>query len=912
MGLYATVRVGPYVCAEWDSGGYPVWAKFKPDVVVRGNNPGYIALQDHWLAEILPRIAAHQIHRGGNVVLLQLENEGAWWGAWEGKASDPYYQDLYDNAKRQGIEIPFFMSGFNHGTSPVLENADNAGRTCPWISTETWTGWYSNYGASDYQYMRILRSNSKLLARGASGQNFYMLHGGSNFASWNDNETAATYDYGTIIGQAGDLRPIYFALKANQLFATSFSQVLDHASLAVDAYRDFASAARVIGARKSPAGTVVFVQGLVGSVEPAVLKSVGRGAGGSLHIPALEVAQIVLDAPLAAAPANIKIVQATSRILGVARNGPTTTLILFGEAGDRGSLTLALGDVVKLIRVGYPSDRPEERIETAAGHTLRILSLSHQLSDRTWIVGPKGRESVVVGPEYVGEFSIRDGRPRMTIERPYGHPAPNKVIVYGRADVPAQHLAVKADMSRDDAPPPALSAWKTSLLSEMAPQFDDSAWMSSEDPVQMGADGDISAFAWYRAAVESPAAGPATLHFPGAADNLVVFVNGKRCKAAPSIANLPRHCDELRDGKLFWTAAIELLRGRNVIAVLASHQGRDKAGGYYGPIDHYYPKGIYKPVHLEMAGRKIPVKGWRMRGGIPAPESLALQPLGPACGSPAFFQASFTARPPSLGPNPILRATTRGLSRGTMFINGRCVGRYPEVVKYPNSEEPVGLYLPECWLSATGRNTLAIFDEEGRSPSGVRLQVEKAASREVIAVSETADPRVALAMPVYRPVDMRQSGRLNLASDRPATASSCDPRRPASDINDGDGETAWAPASVPTAKNPAWVARRPGKTLQGRGRGVRRVAVPGHDVFLLRRRIARRRHVDHARRPTTFAQRQGELQSGRMLDRPRDEGQASPLRSLDDRRRSGAPVGSRRHRRVSRLGRGAALRTGCK
>ena len=31
LGLYATVRVGPYVCAEWDFGGYPVcWLKFKP------------------------------------------------------------------------------------------------------------------------------------------------------------------------------------------------------------------------------------------------------------------------------------------------------------------------------------------------------------------------------------------------------------------------------------------------------------------------------------------------------------------------------------------------------------------------------------------------------------------------------------------------------------------------------------------------------------------------------------------------------------------------------------------------------------------------------------------------------------------------------------------------------------------
>ena len=39
LGLYVTARVGPYVLAEWDSGGYPVWARFKPGVVVRRSNP---------------------------------------------------------------------------------------------------------------------------------------------------------------------------------------------------------------------------------------------------------------------------------------------------------------------------------------------------------------------------------------------------------------------------------------------------------------------------------------------------------------------------------------------------------------------------------------------------------------------------------------------------------------------------------------------------------------------------------------------------------------------------------------------------------------------------------------------------------------------------------------------------------
>ena len=123
-----------------------MWAKFKPDCR-EGNNPGYIALQDHWLAEILP-VSPHTRSTGAATSLSATRKPEGRSGAWEGKAPDPYYQDLYDNARKYGIEIPFFMSGYHHGTSPVLENPDNGGCTCPWISTETWTGWYANYGAA--------------------------------------------------------------------------------------------------------------------------------------------------------------------------------------------------------------------------------------------------------------------------------------------------------------------------------------------------------------------------------------------------------------------------------------------------------------------------------------------------------------------------------------------------------------------------------------------------------------------------------------------------------------------------------------------------------------------------------------------------------------------------------------------
>ena len=79
-------------------------------------------------------------------------------------------------------------------------------------------------------------------------------------------------------------------------------------------------------------------------------------------------------------------------------------------------------------------------------------------------------------------------------------------------------------------------------------------------------------------------------------------------------------------------------------------------------------------------------------------------------------------RPGVSGPHPILRVSTSSLSRGFVWLNGRCLGRYPE-------KSPVdGIYLPESLLR-TGPNNLVIFDEDGNSPSGVKIIVEDAASR---------------------------------------------------------------------------------------------------------------------------------------------------------------------------------------
>ncbi|WP_205896239.1 beta-galactosidase, partial [Pseudomonas viridiflava] len=81
------------------------------------------------------------------------------------------------------------------------------------------------------------RRTWKIITHGGNGYNFYMAHGGSNFGYTNNDEDAAAYDYGAAVGQAGDLRPIYYTFKRAGYFARSFQDILENSTDASAAYQ---------------------------------------------------------------------------------------------------------------------------------------------------------------------------------------------------------------------------------------------------------------------------------------------------------------------------------------------------------------------------------------------------------------------------------------------------------------------------------------------------------------------------------------------------------------------------------------------------------------------------------------------------------------------------------------------------
>src|SRR5215813_14034215 len=80
-GLYVILRPGPYVCAEWEWGGYPAWLLKQKGIVVRSSDPKFMTPAKALLKRLGQELAALQIENGGPIIAVQVENEYGSFGS---------------------------------------------------------------------------------------------------------------------------------------------------------------------------------------------------------------------------------------------------------------------------------------------------------------------------------------------------------------------------------------------------------------------------------------------------------------------------------------------------------------------------------------------------------------------------------------------------------------------------------------------------------------------------------------------------------------------------------------------------------------------------------------------------------------------------------------------------------------
>ena len=245
-GLFVILRPGPYVCAEWEYGGYPWWLQNNPDLKIRTNNPAFLDSCRNYLEHLHARLDGLFASQGGPIIMVQAENE---FGSYVSQRTDipeeehlAYKMAVYRLLKETGFPEPFFTSdgswlfdgGTIDGVLPTANgetNIDNLkkavnkyhGDLGPYMVAEFYPGWLDHWAEPFVQVGAdgIAEQTKVYLAAGVSF-NFYMVHGGTNYgftsgANYNDDHDIqpdiTSYDYDAPISEAGWVTPKYEAIR---------------------------------------------------------------------------------------------------------------------------------------------------------------------------------------------------------------------------------------------------------------------------------------------------------------------------------------------------------------------------------------------------------------------------------------------------------------------------------------------------------------------------------------------------------------------------------------------------------------------------------------------------------------------------------------------------------------------------
>jgi len=119
LGLYLIVRPGPYVCAEWERGGFPSWVAAQR-FPLRTTHPASLGTSQHWFDLVLPIIQRHQILLGGPIIMVQVENEYDYSPPMPATDKREYVRFLARLVWKAGITVPVITCW----TKQARENSD--------------------------------------------------------------------------------------------------------------------------------------------------------------------------------------------------------------------------------------------------------------------------------------------------------------------------------------------------------------------------------------------------------------------------------------------------------------------------------------------------------------------------------------------------------------------------------------------------------------------------------------------------------------------------------------------------------------------------------------------------------------------------------------------------------------------
>lgn len=248
-GMYIMLRPGPYVCSEWEMGGLPWWLLKKKDIKLRTNDVYFLERTKLFMNEIGKELADLQVSRGGNIIMVQVENEyGAYATDKEyianirdivkgaGFTDVPLFQcDWSSTFQRNGLDDLVWTINFRTGANidAQFKKLQEARPNAPLMCSEFWSGWFDHWGRKhETRDAETMVSGIKDMLDRHISFSLYMTHGGTTFGHWGGANSPAysamcsSYDYDAPISEAGWATPKYYKLREMMMQYADSAQVI--------------------------------------------------------------------------------------------------------------------------------------------------------------------------------------------------------------------------------------------------------------------------------------------------------------------------------------------------------------------------------------------------------------------------------------------------------------------------------------------------------------------------------------------------------------------------------------------------------------------------------------------------------------------------------------------------------------
>jgi Glycosyl hydrolases family 35 len=675
LGMYFFARVGPFVSGEWEAGGYPGWLLGKAGTEVRTANEATRPYIRRWFEQLIPRIARRQVTRGGPVILVQMENEYPYVNRAEG---EEYLGFLIQIVRELGIEVPVsdcngldlkIPSSFKTLNGLNISNIRRHRKEYPGdpiFLSEFYPGWLECWGwpnLAGFPPMLVTYQQALwVLAEGAMF-NYYVFHGGTHFEHWaartakSDDAFIMTRYYSEApLAEGGTLSERYFAAKSGGVIAANFHDFFATAE-PVAAPLAISGPVRA-SALRSPRGVMQFIlpQHAVSAGEsyrndgrPPFLSMVENRPlaelnqqPGALRLPSGRVVSLAegsaypIMTPVGlTVDTHCRIDYSNATVFGLAGTSARRTLLLRGEAGRSGIISVNGREVEFVFPVNEPS-------ETRAG-AITILALPRELADRTWFA----EDSVLIGPAFVGDQ--RDGAHECSVDG-----STSRVVVITPSGERASHAI-------ETTPVPLglvrLACWSAHPLPELAGGGE---WRNIAVPKPAEELGVPYGYTWYRSTVRSEAARKTSMYAPNAADRIHAFRGGKRVALFGVGPGATRDPFE-----------VELARGDNEFIFLCDNMGRSGEGKKASDF-----KGIFGDVYIDVAelplggGELLPLSEPPIKPGWEFSTFQAFPPTEPS----RFFRMRF--RVPRIDARGAVLSLRWVPQYAWIHANGRLVGEH--------------------------------------------------------------------------------------------------------------------------------------------------------------------------------------------------------------------------------------------